>query len=157
MKTLVIYDSVFGNTQKLAEAMAGMPDTQAVKVADLKLEALAGIGLLIMGSPTRGFKPTPALVEWLKNLPDNALNGVMAAAFDSRISEDKDKSKALRFMMKKFGYAGSDIEKGLKKKGAAVISPAEGFFVDESEGPLSEGEEARAVAWAQALREKVQV
>ncbi len=154
MKTLVIYDSVFGNTQKLAEAMAGMPDAQAIKADSLNEESLSGIRLLIVGSPTRGFKPTPALADWLKGLPDGTFNNISAAAFDSRISADKVKSKALRFMMKKFGYAGPDIEKNLKKKGAAIIAPAEGFFVDESEGPLSEGEEARAAAWAQALRDK---
>lgn len=151
MKTLVIYDSVFGNTQKLAEAMAEGLDSKAVRVADAGGVSLADTDLLLVGSPTRAFRPTPALMEWLKALPSGALSGKRAAAFDSRISPDKVKSGALRLMMKKFGYAASDIEKELKKKGASVASPPEGFFVEESEGPLSEGEEARAAAWARNL------
>lgn len=151
MKTLIVYDSVFGNTQKLAEAMAAVMGSKAVSVTDTASMALADIELLLAGSPTRAFKPTPAITEWLKALPSGALSGKRAAAFDSRISPDKVKSGALKFMMKKFGYAAPDIEKELKKKGASIAAPPEGFFVEESEGPLTEGEEARAAAWAQKM------
>ncbi len=151
MKTLIVYDSVFGNTQKLAEAMASSPDIKAVRATDASGLALADCDRLLVGSPTRGFRPTPAITEWLRSLPVGALSGKRAAAFDSRISTDKVKSGALRLMMKKFGYAAPDIEKELKKKGAVIATPPEGFFVDESEGPLSEGEEARAAAWLQKM------
>jgi flavodoxin len=107
--------------------------------------------LLLVGSPTRAFRPTPAIIEWLKNLPGDALKGIRAAAFDSRVSPDNVNSRALKFMMKKLGYAGLDIEKELKKKGADIAAPPQGFFVKESEGPLAEGEEARAAAWAKSL------
>ena len=151
MKTLIVYDSVFGNTQKLAEAMAAGSDSKAVRMTDTAGLALADIDLLLVGSPTRGFRPTPALMEWLKALPSGALSGKRAAAFDSRVSPDKVKSGALRLMMKKFGYAAPDIEKELKKKGASIAAPPEGFFVEESEGPLTGGEEARAAEWAKNM------
>ena len=151
MKTLVLYDSVFGNTQKIAAAMADMPDAQAVSVTNVKTDDIKGLSLLLVGSPTRGFRPTPALAEWLKNLPADALKGVPAAAFDTRIAADKVKSGMLKFMMKKFGWAAPAIDKALKKKGATIVAAPSGFYVEESEGPLSEGEEARAVAWARGL------
>ena len=151
MKTLIIYDSVFGNTKKLAEAMASSPDIKTVSVTKAESVILAEFDRLLVGSPTRGFKPTPPITEWLKSLPPDALSGKQAAAFDSRISPDKVKSGVLRLMMKKFGYAAPDIEKELKKKGAAIVAPSEGFFVDESEGPLSAGEEDRATAWIQKM------
>ncbi len=151
MKTLIVYDSVFGNTQKLAEAMAGMPDASAVRVADIKAEMLKEAGLLLVGSPTRAFKPTSAITEWLKSLPEGALSGVRAAAFDSRVSPEDVKSGALKLMMKKFGYAAPDIEKLLTKKGAEIAAPPKGFFVRESEGPLADGEEGRAAEWARKL------
>ena len=130
--------------------MAGS-DSKAVRTTEAASIALKDFDLLLVGSPTRGFRPTPAIMEWLKSLPSGALSGKRAAAFDSRISPDKVKSGALRLMMKKFGYAAPDIEKELKKKGASIAAPPEGFFVEESEGPLSEGEEARAAAWARNM------
>jgi flavodoxin len=54
-------------------------------------------------------------------------------------------------MMSKFGYAASAIDHKLKKKGAVIAVAPEGFFVEESEGPLTEGEEARAKEWAKTL------
>lgn len=154
MKTLIIYDSVFGNTQKLAETMSGIPDAEAVRVTDAKTGDVSGVELLLVGSPTRGFKPTPAVMTWLKALPVDALKGIRAAAFDSRISLDTVKSRALKFMMKRFGYAAPDIEKELIKKGASITAPPEGFCVEQSEGPLKEGEQARAAAWSKTLAEK---
>jgi len=151
MKILIVYDSVFGNTQKLADAMASVSEAKAVRVTDTISLSLEDSEFILVGSPTRGFKATPAIMEWLKSLPSGVLSGKRAAAFDSRISSDKVKSGALKFMMKKFGYAASDIEKELKKKGADIAAPPEGFFVEESEGPLTEGEENRAAAWVQKM------
>jgi flavodoxin I len=151
MKALIVYDSVFGNTQKLAEAMAAALDSSAVRMSEVPVQKLKETELLLVGSPTRAFRPTPAIIEWLKNLPGDALKGIRAAAFDSRVSPDNVNSCALKFMMKKLGYAGLDIEKELKKKGADIAAPPQGFFVKESEGPLAEGEEARAAAWAKSL------
>jgi flavodoxin len=151
MKALVVYDSVFGNTRKLAEAMAAGLDTKAVSVTEVSAQEVSQAALLLVGSPTRAFRPTPAITEWLKNLPNGTLPGIRAAAFDSRISADKVKSRALKFMMSKFGYAASAIDHKLKKKGAVIAVAPEGFFVEESEGPLTEGEEARAKEWAKTL------
>ncbi|MEM5770396.1 MAG: flavodoxin family protein [Bacillota bacterium] len=151
MKALIVYDSVFGNTRKLAEAIAAGLDAKAVPVSDISAQEVSQAALLLVGSPTRAFRPTPAITEWLKNLPNGTLQGMRAAAFDSRISADKVKSRALKFMMNKCGYAAPLIDNELKKKGASIAAAPEGFFVEESEGPLTEGEEARAKEWAKAL------
>jgi len=121
MKALIVYDSVFGNTQKLAEAMAATSDFRAVHVSKVLVREVGEADFLLVGSPTRAFKPTPGITDWLKSIPDGTLKGVRAAAFDSRICPDKVKSRALKFMMNKFGYAAPDIEKLLKAKGAQVV------------------------------------
>ena len=56
MKALVIYDSVFGNTEKIARAVGEAAGAQVVKVGALQDGALAGVDLLLVGSPTRGFR-----------------------------------------------------------------------------------------------------
>jgi flavodoxin len=70
MKTLIVYDSVFGNTQKIAQAIAGALDClDVLQVVNANLNQLSGLDLLIVGSPTRGFRPTPAITAFLKSIP----------------------------------------------------------------------------------------
>ncbi len=157
MKALIVYDSFFGNTEQIAQAMGhalGSPeDVEVLRVSDVKPEQLTGAALLVVGSPTRGFRPTPAISNLLKSIPKNGLKGVKVAAFDTRFTMDEIESSVfiLRILVKRFGYAAKPIADRLKKKGGELIMPPEGFFVEGTEGPLKEGELERAADWAQRL------
>jgi flavodoxin len=155
MKALVVYDSVFGNTEEVAQAMAGalgsQADAQALRVGDVRSEHLSGLDALIVGSPTRAFSPTPAIKAWLRGLPANRLQGVKVAAFDTRVSVEEANSAILTFMVRIFGYAAEPIGNKLARKGGSTAIPPEGFFVEGTEGPLREGELDRAAGWAQAI------
>jgi len=155
MKTLVVYDSVFGNTELIARAIGNALDSQEdvgiLRVSNVKSEQLMESELLIIGSPTRKFKATPAINNLLKGIPKNSLKGVRIAAFDTRISESDVESAALRRLMKTFGYAAKPISDRLVKKGGELIIPPEGFFVEDTEGPLKEGELERAADWAKQI------
>jgi flavodoxin len=148
MKTLVIYDSVFGNTEKIAQAIAARLGTQAIPASQAQPGQLHALDLLVIGSPTRGFRPTEGIVKLLNGLPKNQLAGARVAAFDTRIVLETIDSKALRFLVDKGGYAASAIAKLLKKKGGRLASLPEGFFVTGEQGPLQDGEVERAAAWA---------
>lgn len=67
MKTLVIYDSVFGNTEKVAQAIAAALGTQAVPVSQVEAGQMQGLDLLVAGSPTRKFSPTEGISKLLKD------------------------------------------------------------------------------------------
>jgi len=159
MKALVLYESFFGNTEKIAQtigdSLGSSMEVDVRKVSEVLPEQLIGSGLLIVGSPTRAFRPSPATNRFLKNIPANGLEGVKAAAFDTRISEDDIKSRALRFLMKVFGYAAGPVAKKLGKKGAEIVIAPEGFCVNDTEGPLREGELGRAAAWAKQILAKL--
>lgn len=148
MKSLIIFDSVFGNTEKVARAMGEALGESAhvLKVNEADAAQLADIDLLIIGSPTRGFRPTEAITSFLKNLPDNSLKSISAAAFDTRIPPESIDSRVLRSMVVFGGYADKKINQLLMKKGASLL-PSAGFFVNASEGPLAEGEVQRAMDW----------
>lgn len=148
MNALVIYDSVFGNTEKIAQAIAVALGTQAVPVSQADVEQLRGLDLLVVGSPTRGFRPTEGISKLLKGLPKNRLAGVRVAAFDTRIVLETIDSKALRFLVDKGGYAANTIAKMLEKKGGQLAAPPEGFFVTGEQGPLKDGELEHAADWA---------
>jgi flavodoxin I len=157
MKALVLYDSVFGNTEKVAQAIAaalGSPDEVAcLRVRDANHEKLQGLSLLVVGSPTRGFRPTAALSKFLKNIPSGGLAGMKVAAFDTRIPPNEIKSSPaiLQIMIKIFGYADKRIAGMLTKKGGQMVGETQGFFVHGTEGPLYDGELERAAEWARKL------
>ncbi len=155
MKALVVYDSVFGNTEQIAQAignaLGSQEDVEILRVSNVKPEQLTGLKLLIVGSPTRGFRPTAAINNLLKGIAKNGLKGVKVAAFDTRIALSDVDSRILPVFAKVFGYAAKPISDRLKKKGGELIIPPEGFFVEGTEGPLKEGELERAADWAKQI------
>ena len=57
MKAIVIYDSQFGNTEKVAQAihtaLAARGESSLIRAADVTDAALAGCDLIVVGSPTQ--------------------------------------------------------------------------------------------------------
>ena len=157
MKVLIIYDSSFGNTEQIAQAignaLGSQEDVEILRVGNVKPEQLTGLKLLIVGSPTRGFRPTPAINDLLGRIPMNGLRGAKVAAFDTRISINDIEPPILRFLARLllFGYAAKPISDRLKRKGGELAIPPEGFFVEGTEGPLKEGELERAADWAKQI------
>ena len=157
MKALVVYDSFFGNTERIAQSIGkalGRPeDVGIIRAVNVRPEQLTGLKLLIVGSPTRAFRPTPAINKFMKSIPKNGLKGVKVAAFDTRMTQDQIESSVfiLRILVNIFGYAARPISDGLVKKGGQLIAPPEGFFVHGTEGPLKEGELERAADWARQI------
>ena len=155
MRSLVVYDSVFGNTEEIARAIAGVlasaGEVKAARVGDVDHGDLEGIDLLVVGSPTRAFRATPATMTFVKGLPPDALARVRVAAFDTRVDVAQVGSKFLTFMVKLFGYAAKPIAEGLEKRGGVRAAVPEGFFVSDKEGPITEGERNRAEGWARSL------
>ena len=159
MKALILYDSVYGNTEKIALAIGHALGTQeevsVVKAGEARPDQLAGSDLLIVGAPTQRFRTTPVLSDLLKSIPKNSLRGVKVVAFDTRLSmEEINKIPVLAFFVKLFGknaYAAWTIANQLKKKGGQLTGSPQGFLVAGMEGPLVEGELERAVDWARQI------
>jgi len=154
MKILVVYDSLFGNTKRVAEVVAdALGRTQKVRLiatSEAKIEDLGKADLLVVGSPTQGGRAKKEMQKFLGKIPDGGLGGVKVAAFDTRIL-DKEQKAAVRLLMRTIGYAAPKIVKVLEKKGGkAVVSP-EGFIVEGKEGPLAKGEVERARNWAEDM------
>ena len=154
MKIMIIYDSVFGNTEKIAKSLGvslGAQEVKVIRISNVKPDQLTGVQLLVIGSPTRGFRPTKPITDFLKKIPSNTLKGVKVAAFDTRITIDEKVPFILRFLSNIFGYAAKPIADKLAEKGGELIVPPEGFIVKGSEGPLKEGELERAAEWAKQI------
>ena len=150
MTALVVYDSLYGNTSQIADAIASGfgPGTTSHRISELDPQRLPDFDLLVAGSPTQGGRPTKRMQEWLAQIP--SLVGRGSASFDTRI-DPKASNGVLRVLIGLIGFAAPRISRLLAARGAAAVAPPEGFIVTGKEGPLQEGEYARASAWAQAL------
>ena len=110
-KSLVVYDSFFGNTERIAQSIAnalGRPeDVGILRAVDVRPEQLAGLKLLIVGSPTRAFSPSPAIEKFSKSIPKYGLKGVKVVAFDTRVTAEETDSGVFifRMLVNIFGYA----------------------------------------------------
>jgi len=155
MKSLVLYDSQFGNTEKIAKAIgAGLgDDVKVVSAKDVPLSDLKSLDLLIVGSPTQGGRPTQALQQFFNSIPPDSLKNIKVAAFDTRFSE-KAHNFGLRLIMNIFKYAAGRIANTLETKGGILAIQPEGFFVIGKEGPLKQGELERAMVWAKKLHQQ---
>jgi flavodoxin len=153
--SLVVFESFFGNTEvvarAVAEALEAGGEARALRVSELEKHHLDGVQLLVVGSATRAFRPSPGTQAWLRTLPPGRLDGVRVAAFDTRVDVAKVGNRFLTFMVRLFGYAAEPIEKALLRAGGEKAGPAAGFVVEDKEGPLREGETDRARAWARGL------
>ncbi|MEX1157372.1 MAG: flavodoxin domain-containing protein [Thermomicrobiales bacterium] len=144
MNALVVYDSKFGNTRQIAEAIGGALgdryDVSLQPVTD-QPEVTQAISLLLVGGPTHAHGISQPMRQFLDNLPKDAVSNVAVATFDTRFH----KPKLI------VGAASDGIAKRLRKRGARIVTEPESFWVESGEGPLSAGEVERARTWARTL------
>jgi hypothetical protein len=166
MKAVVIYESLFGNTHTVAEAVAeGLRERANVTVAsvtDAPSAIVEAADLLVVGGPThihgmssglsrkgalqdaeKKGRPSPdvegpALRDWFDAMAKTS--GGRAAAFDTRLPQPKLLT----------GSAAKGIARRLQRHGFSVVGE-ESFVVEDSGGPLREGELERARDWGRAL------
>ena len=159
MRAVVVYESHWGNTARIAQAIAdGIgPEARVLTTTEATPEKLQGADLVVAGAPVMAFglpsdtmlrnaatdpkAPTPAdtshksLRAWLDSLPK--ASGA-AAAFDTRLSWSPR------------GATGT-IEGKLRRAGYRTISKGGEFIVTGAYGPLRDGEEDRARQWGSKL------
>jgi flavodoxin len=145
MKTLVVYDSVYGNTEIVARAIGAAigNEVPVLRLDQVRVSELESADLLIIGSPTHGSQATEAMQRLVARLGVPTHEGAKLATFDTRLTWG---------FLQRYGYAADKIENALKAKGWTVAGAQGGFFVRGlRKGPLKKGEVARATAWAKDL------
>jgi len=166
MDALVVVESVFGNTRRIAEAVAeGLGPRMHARVVDVaEAEGLTdGVDILVVGGPTHAFGMTRlstrqsaaeqagdgavaarvGLREWLPTLGP-AAPGQLAAAFDTRVSRPRIA-----------GSAAAGALRRLQHLGYQRITRPESFRVTGTKGPLQHGELERARLWGSGLVARV--
>ncbi len=159
MKALVVYESHFGNTGRVAQAVAeGLrtgAEVEVLDVADAPPVGELDADLLVIGAPTHVLglsrpdsrreameragldESRPGVREWLEEAGELA---VPVAVYDTRTHESKLPGSAARAVVRR-----------LRQRKVPVVAPPEHFAVHGSEGPLAPGEEERATEWGRGL------
>ena len=172
-RAMVVYESMYGNTEQVALAIAeglGKGDVESelfeVGVAPTKLPR--GLELLVVGGPTHAFgmsrpatreaagkdrdaqviSPRIGVREWLEEL-EVATPAPLGAAFDTHADHPS--------MLRRLGSAAGPIDRRLRQLGLTVKHLPEHFWVTDAMGPLAEGQLERADAWGQQLASDVVV
>jgi hypothetical protein len=166
---LVVYESMFGNTRSIAEAVveglaaAGL-EAETVHVGTAPTSIPDDVAILVVGGPTHAFGLSRAstredaarrsggrvlscgkgIREWLTEL--HARPGLPTATFDTRIEKPRVPGSAARA-----------AERKLRRAGFTIAAPAESFYVTGTEGPLSEGEIDRARRWGDEIARRAGV
>lgn len=148
MRTLVVYDSFFGNTEQLAVAMARAlaihGPARSAHVNETPYTQLRDVDLLILGCPTQTWNLTPDMKVWLERAPRELLRGPRVACFDTRAR--------LPFFLGR--RAAPLMTRYLRQRGVTAVAPPQGFWIQDRARRLEAGECDRAAAWAAALGEQ---
>jgi hypothetical protein len=163
MKALIVYESMFGNTEQIAHAVAeGVStrmDVELLEVRKAPTPLTEFVDLVVVGGPTHAFSMTrpntredavrqgshadasaDGIREWIDHLHAGP-HSERVATFDTRVAK-------VRHLP---GSAGRSAAKGLRKHGYTPVSKPESFWVEDVAGPLLDGEVERARAWGERL------
>lgn len=131
---IVIFDSKFGNTEKIAKSIAGGLIRAGVEAAcintrDFQLESLPEFDLIAIGGPTQIFTASKPMKEFLLKLEGvQSLKGRFGFAFDTKFGSPLA------------GSAAKFIENRLEQLGMNIVRRRQSAIVEKTEGPLEEGE-----------------
>jgi hypothetical protein len=163
MRTLVVHESMFGNTEAVADAVAGGLRQGGAEVTVLSVSSAAptiasDVDLVVLGSPTHGFgmsrastradavkqgapgdKATVGMREWLAQARPGR-SGQLVAIFDTRVTKAR-----------RLPAAGSRAARMARRRGFVVTGKPIGFLVSDVIGPLERGELERAMEWGRHL------
>jgi hypothetical protein len=165
MRIVVVYESMFGNTKivgdAIAEGLRGAGKVEVGTVDDASPEEAHDAALIVAGGPTHahGMARPDAHRSVAKSDPHHKYGPVLPGreslrGWLERLQTGQTKAAALdtRFDKPKWltGSAATKIARRLGSKGYSVIG-AQSFFIRTTGGPLADGERERAVAWGRDL------
>jgi flavodoxin len=161
MRALVVYETIWGNTEQVARAIAtGLGESFTVEVTDAESAptVVNNYDLVLVGGPTHGFSmtrastregavaqrgapraPAKGIREWLVEATPPG-RAVLATTFDTRVNAPRLP-----------GSAAKAAKRELKELGFKIVAKQKSFHVHGYEGPLVDGELERAEQWGREV------
>jgi len=163
LRALVVYESMFGNTERLAECVAEGLRLEGAEVEVTEVggapSTVSDVDLLVVGAPTHALslsRPSTRADAVQKGAPESRQRlglrewlgagvsespGLSIAVFDTRI----DKVRRLPTA------AGPRAAKIARRRGFSLLTKPAAFVVEDIKGPLSNHEVERAIGWGQLV------
>jgi hypothetical protein len=163
-RALVVFESMFGNTEQVARAVAdglraeGVP-TRVVDVSAAPADLPPSVELLVVGAPTHAFslsrrktrvdavrqgadpsKSAIGLRKWLDAVRPSTDRPLHVAVYDTRVSKAR-----------RLPAAGPSAARLAKRRRFAAVDRPVAFLVDDVKGPLVAGEIDRATSWGHSM------
>ncbi|MCX5208221.1 flavodoxin domain-containing protein [Kitasatospora sp. NBC_00240] len=176
MHTVIVYESMYGNTREIAEAIAEgvhQADPAAavdcIPVAEATTDATRSADLLVVGGPTHMHGMSSGLSRRMAASAEGHKEGREEAAAEARETVEGPGLRAwfhdlpttepgtyaaafdTRVAMPRSGGAANGIAHRLSHHHYDVVAEPEGFIVEGNDGPLRAGELDRARAWGAGL------
>jgi len=135
VKAVLLYESKYGNTKRVAEAIA--EEMQRVGGMEAALTALKGVDVddianydvILLGGPTHFGGPTRSVRKFIDALGKRNVNGKSVAVFDTYLGEDFEK-----------GVRKMEEQIRAKAPGLKLLAPGLSIRVEGMKGPIAEGE-----------------
>ena len=134
-KAIIIYESKYGNTKLVAEALVeGIREVSGIEtvlsvVKEVDLNQLTDFDAILVGSPNHMGSATRGIRQFIDRLGKLNLEGKLTAVFDTYLGRDFE--KAVKKMEKQIGQ---------KVPGLKLAVPGLSIRVDGTKGPITEGE-----------------
>lgn len=147
-KVVIIYDTVYGNTARAAEAIgdgikeAGV-EAELRHVKDIKPQDVTAFDVIIMGSPTHAGDMSEGMRSFMTGLQGLTLEGQKGAAFDTRyVGEEVGAAAAIESSMRDLGVDVAVLGLPVRVKGG--------------KGPIAEGELPKCKEFGRAIARKLE-
>jgi flavodoxin len=163
VRALVVYESMYGNTKRIARAIGdGLATGLEVDVfeVDSAPRSTDGYDIILVGGPTHAFtmstrqsradtvkKADSAVVsvgigirDWIDSVAPHR-ETTQFATFDTRY----DKPTWIT------GSAARRAASRMQQRGFHRLSPAMSFFIEHAEGPLADGQIDQAFEWGERM------
>ena len=163
MRALVVYESMFGNTRTIAEAIGkGLSTELSVDLSEVGSapRSTDGYDVIVLGGPTHAFTMSTRQTR-TDTLPKATERLVSTEAgirdWIGGVAPHRDRTPFVTFDTRYdrplwvTGSAARRAASRLRRRGFERMAPSMSFFVTDAEGPLVAGEQARAFEWGERL------
>ncbi|MHA1637534.1 MAG: flavodoxin family protein [Candidatus Thorarchaeota archaeon] len=149
-KVIIIYESVYGNTEQIAIAIAegirhsGDIECKVTKTGGIHTDELADYDAILLGCPNHTQEPARNMTKFIDRAHIVPLEGKIGAAFDTYTGGNK-------------GTAVGILEKIIRERLTGINLVVDGLSckVDGRKGPLSDGEIELAQEFGKKIGQKL--
>ena len=150
-RVLVVFDTTYGNTEKLGREIAsgieetGTAECKVIGIKEVKSEDLSGYDGVLFGGPIHAFRATRGIKGAVNEAAKKGLDGKLVSTFDTYQAPGHK------------GRAAKQIEEMVADKapGAKILSPGCTALVVDRKGPLDTAEPTKAREFGKQFAEEL--